>query len=130
MNKLWNSSRFILMNMEEEKIKNISSIKASEMNQTDIWILSKLNLTILEINKLYDNYKLNDVIKKIYNFVWRDYCDWYIEFSKSRFYGVDDKDRIIVQSVMYYILKNILRLLHPFAPFITEEIWSQFNEKK
>ena len=130
MNKLWNSSRFILMNMEEEKIKNISSIKASEMNQTDIWILSKLNQTILEINKSYDSYKLNDVIKKIYNFVWRDYCDWYIEFSKSRFYGVDDKDRIIVQSVMYYILQNILRLLHPFAPFITEEIWSQFNEKK
>jgi len=130
MNKLWNSSRFILMNMEEEKIKNISSIKASEMNQTDIWILSKLNQTILEINKSYDSYKLNDIIKKIYNFVWRDYCDWYIEFSKSRFYGVDDKDRIIVQSVMYYILKNILRLLHPFAPFITEEIWSQFNEKK
>ena len=129
MNKLWNSSRFIFMNMDEKHILNISSIKISDMDPTDMWILSKLHSTILEINSSYDNYKLNDVIKKIYNFVWRDYCDWYIEFSKSRFYGLSDKNKIIAQSVMLYVLKNILKLLHPFAPFITEEIWSHCNEK-
>ena len=129
MNKLWNSSRFIFMNLENDKIIDISSIKISNMDQTDIWILSKLNNVISNINKSYDSYKLNDVIKQIYNFVWKDYCDWYIEFSKSRFYGMDDNDRVIAQSVMMYVLKNILKLLHPFAPFITEEIWSQTNEK-
>ena len=129
MNKLWNSSRFIFMNLENDKVIDISSIKISNMDQTDIWILSKLNNVISNINKSYDSYKLNDVIKQIYNFVWKDYCDWYIEFSKSRFYGMDDNDRVIAQSVMMYVLKNILKLLHPFAPFITEEIWSQTNEK-
>jgi len=130
MNKLWNSSRFIFMNMDENKVLDIESIKISDMDQTDIWILSKLNQTIKDVQNFYIKYKLNDVIKKIYNFVWRDYCDWYIEFSKSRFYGLSEKDRIIAQSVMIYTLKNILKLLHPFAPFITEEIWSQFNEKE
>ena len=129
MNKLWNSSRFIFMNLENDKVIDISAIKISNMDQTDIWILSKLNNVISNINKSYDSYKLNDVIKQIYNFVWKDYCDWYIEFSKSRFYGMDDNDRVIAQSVMMYVLKNILKLLHPFAPFITEEIWSQTNEK-
>ena len=117
------------MNLENDKVIDISAIKISNMDQTDIWILSKLNNVISNINKSYDSYKLNDVIKQIYNFVWKDYCDWYIEFSKSRFYGMDDNDRVIAQSVMMYVLKNILKLLHPFAPFITEEIWSQTNEK-
>ena len=130
MNKLWNSSRFIFMNMEEDNTLDISSIQRVDMDQTDLWILSKLNHTISDTKTSYENYKLDDVIKKIYNFVWRDYCDWYIEFSKSRFYGLSNQDRLIAQSVMVYVLKNILKLLHPFAPFITEEIWSQFSENE
>ena len=125
MNKLWNCSRYILLNLEEENVNDdINQINFSDLDQTDIWILSRAHTTISEIDELYKNYKLNEVIKKLYNFIWRDYCDWYIEFSKNRFYGISDKKRNIAKRVAIYTLKTILKMLHPFAPFITEEIWS------
>tara|TARA_Y100000816_G_scaffold290950_1_gene280951 strand:- start:7534 stop:8277 length:744 start_codon:yes stop_codon:yes gene_type:complete len=71
---------------------------------------------------------MNDAIKLIYNFVWADFCDWYIEFSKSRIYGQSEEDKKVVLSISTYILKDILKLIHPFAPFISEEIWSYLNE--
>jgi len=130
MNKLWNCSRFLLMNIEDEFKSDLKSIDLSKLDNTDIWIISKLHRTINEINNLYDDYKLNEIIKTLYNFVWKDYCDWYIEFSKSRFYGLDDEDREICKSVSVYLLENILKLLHPYTPYITEEIWSCFEKKE
>ncbi len=127
MNKLWNCSRFILMNIENNFNTKIHDIDLHELDETDKWILSKLNKVIKEVDESFKSYKLNDVIKKIYNFVWRDYCDWYIEFSKSRFYGEDIKQSEIAKSVSIYVLENILKLLHPFAPYITEEIWAYFS---
>ena len=128
MNKLWNCSRFLLMNIEGD-IDDLDSIDMENLDTTDKWILSKLHKTISEIDGLYDHYKLNEVIKKLYNFIWRDYCDWYIEFSKNRFYGTSVDKKNIVQIVSINVLQSILKLLHPYAPYITEEIWSSIKNQ-
>jgi valyl-tRNA synthetase len=124
MNKLWNSTRFILMNAN-----NLTGDLPDydKLHITDKWIISKLNNSLEKINKHYDDYKLNEVIKTIYEFVYDYFCDWYIEFTKTRFYGSDKKDKELAESVSIYVLKNILKLLHPFTPHITEEIWSFIN---
>ena len=129
MNKLWNCSRFLLINIEDSKdVKSLNQIKISNFEQVDFWIISKLHQTIQQVNKELKAYKLNEAIKSMYNFIWKDYCDWYIEFAKSRIYGNNKNDRDIVISIAVHILKNILKLLHPYTPFITEEIWSYFNQ--
>ena len=127
INKLWNSARFILMNVEHINNKLPDYDK---LHITDKWILSKLNNSIESIDKQYSNYKLNEVIKTIYEFVYDYFCDWYIEFTKTRFYGNNKEDKKIAESVSIYILKNILKLLHPFTPHVTEEIWSFLNNEK
>ena len=127
MNKLWNSARFILMNTENLN-SNIEDYE--KLHVTDKWIISKLNYSINKIDDHYKNYKLNEVIKTIYDFVYNYFCDWYIEFVKTRFYGDNIEDKKIAESVSLHILKNILKLLHPFTPHITEEIWSFINQKK
>jgi len=127
MNKLWNSARFILMNTENLN-SNIEDYE--KLHVTDKWIISKLNYSINKIDDHYKNYKLNEVIKTIYDFVYNSFCDWYIEFVKTRFYGDNIEDKKIAESVSLHILKNILKLLHPFTPHITEEIWSFINQKK
>ena len=121
MNKLWNSARFILMNANDLK-GNLPDDK--KLHITDKWILSKLNNSVDKINGHYNDYKLNEVIKTIYEFVYDYFCDWYIEFTKTRFYGEDKEDKRSAEAVSIYILKNVLKLLHPFTPHITEEIWS------
>ena len=105
----------------------MNKIILQKLEAIDFWILSKLNKTINLVDTQLSNYKLNEAIKTIYNFVWRDYCDWYIEFSKNRMYG-NNKEKELNISVAVYVLKNILKLLHPYAPFITEEIWSFFKQ--
>ena len=127
MNKLWNCSRFILMNLDDNLELDLSQLDITSLDETDKWILCKLNTIIKDVDNSFSDYKINDAIKRIYNFVWGDYCDWYIEFSKSRIYGSSNKEREKVLSVAVFVLKNILKLLHPFAPFITEEIWSLFD---
>ena len=129
MNKLWNCSRFLLMNIDDvNDIKSIDEIDISNFEQVDFWIISKLNQTIKEVNKEIKDYRLNEAVKSMYNFIWKDYCDWYIEFAKSRIYGSSKNNKETVISVAVYVLKNILKLLHPYTPFITEEVWSYFNE--
>ena len=129
MNKLWNCSRFLLMNIDDvNNIKSIDEIDISNFEQVDFWIISKLNQTIKEVNKEIKDYRLNEAVKSMYNFIWKDYCDWYIEFAKSRIYGSSKNNKETVISVAVYVLKNILKLLHPYTPFITEEVWSYFNE--
>ena len=124
MNKLWNSTRFILMNANNLD-GDLPEYK--KLHITDKWIISKLNNTIEKIEKHYDDYKLNEVIKTIYEFVYDYFCDWYIEFTKTRFYGENKEDKKIAENVSIYVLKDILKLLHPFTPHITEEIWSFVN---
>ena len=127
MNKLWNSARFILMNTGEDNLEDFESLDYSDLDITDQWILSCLNRTILKVNKAYDDYKMNDAVKDVYNFVHNDFCDWYLEFSKSRLYGKDEEDCRKNLIVLIHVLKTILKLLHPYTPFITEEIWSNMK---
>ena len=127
INKLWNSARFILINVENV---NLKLPEENQLHLTDKWILSKLNNSIELINKQYSDYKLNEVIKTIYEFVYDYFCDWYIEFTKTRFYGNNQEDKKIAESVSIYVLKNILKLLHPFTPYVTEEIWSFLDNKR
>ena len=127
MNKLWNSARFILMNIKDN-INNFSDNPDKNMlDPTDSWILSKLNTTIKDVNKAYDSYKMNDAVKIVYDFVYSDFCDWYIEFSKARFYGSDEKSKETALNVSVFCIRTILKLLHPYTPYITEELWTYFS---
>ena len=127
MNKLWNSARFILMNIDTNIEDFTSKPKSNNLDQTDLWILSRLNSTIKNVNSSYKSYKMNDAVKIVYDFVYSDFCDWYIELSKTRFYGKDDKDRKTALNVSVYCMQTILKLLHPYTPYITEELWSKFS---
>ena len=127
MNKLWNSARFIRMNLDEGPLENLSNLDDEKLDSTDRWILSRLNNVIEEIDKAYSEYKLNEAIKKVYDFTRADFCDWYIEFAKTRFYGEDGEDKKTAQIVSVHVMRIILKLLHPYAPFITEELWASFK---
>ena len=126
MNKLWNSARFILINVDN---LNHDLPDYKSLHLTDKWIISKLHTSIQKINHQYEEYKLNEVIKTMYDFVYNYFCDWYIEFTKTRFYGDNPKDKKMAEAVSIYVLKNILKLLHPFTPYITEEIWGYLDVK-
>ncbi len=122
-NKIWNASRFILMNLEDFAY---SEIKEEKLTYTlaDKWIISRLNEVTGEINRALNNYDFGLVSKKLYDFIWNEFCDWYIEIIKSRLYQDEDiTEKQTAQYVGIYVLKSILRLLHPVMPFITEEIW-------
>lgn len=115
-NKVWNASKFVIMNLEGFDKNN----KAKSLTIEDKWILSKLQKTIEEVNKNFTSYDMDDACKSIYEFIWNDYCDWYIELAKGRL-KTDDREN--VQYVLWYVLDNILRMLHPIMPFMTEELW-------
>ncbi|MEW8973956.1 MAG: valine--tRNA ligase [Tissierellaceae bacterium] len=120
-NKLWNATRFVLMNLEEDIATR--KFEISELEEEDRWILSRLNDVIKEVTENLDKYEIGLAAQKVYDFIWDDYCDWYIEMVKSRLYGDDANTKELAQQVLLYVLKDINRLLHPFMPFITEEIW-------
>lgn len=120
-NKLWNASRFVVMGIEGELPEFDGT---EELTLADRWILSRLETMISEITTSLDKYELGIAANKIYELTWNEYCDWYIELAKKRLYGEDVKAKQTVQKVLVKVLKDILRLLHPFMPFITEEIWS------
>ncbi len=117
-NKLWNATRFVMMNLtiEENRLPD-------KLELEDKWILSKLNTLIKEINDNFDSYELGVAANKIYDFIWDTYCDWYIELTKPRLNGEDSAAKEGAQRVLLYVLTEILKLLHPFMPFITEEIY-------
>ena len=127
MNKLWNSARFITMNIDSEIDDFINHPNIDDLDPTDLWILSRLNSTIKDVDNAYQSYKMNDAVKIVYDFVYSDFCDWYIEFSKTRFYGSDEKDRKTALNISVYSIRTILKLLHPYTPYITEELWSNFS---
>ncbi len=120
-NKLWNASRYVMMNLSEDAENKLPSIETLEI--ADKWVLSKLNTLISEVTENMEKYELGVAIQKIYDFVWDIYCDWYIEMTKARLFSDDTERKQTAIGVLVYVLDQILRLLHPFMPFITEEIW-------
>ena len=122
-NKVWNASRFILMNIDG---KNIIKPTAAELRPADRWILSKCNSLIKEVTDNMDKFELGIALQKVYDFIWDEFCDWYIEIAKYRIYHADE-DAVGANSAMWTlkeVLKASLKLLHPFMPFVTEEIYS------
>ncbi|MGH2318275.1 valine--tRNA ligase [Planococcus sp. SE5232] len=120
-NKIWNASRFALMNMEGMTYDQIDL--SGKKSVADSWILTRLNETIEQVTELAERYEFGEVGRSLYNFIWDDFCDWYIEMSKLPLYGEDEEAKNMTRSVLAYVLDNTMRLLHPFMPFITEEIW-------
>ncbi|RID82125.1 valine--tRNA ligase [Peribacillus asahii] len=120
-NKIWNASRFALMNMNGLTYDEIDL--SGEKSVADKWILTRLNETIETVTRLADKYEFGEVGRALYNFIWDDFCDWYIEMAKLPLYGEDEAAKKTTRSILAYVLDNTMRLLHPFMPFITEEIW-------
>lgn len=120
-NKLWNATRFVLMNLDES-IPTLDAVK-NDLSAADKWIISRLQKLIKEMTENMDKFELGIGAQKLYEFIWSEYCDWYIELVKPRLYGEDMAKRQSAQYTLTYILENILKLLHPYMPFITEEIW-------
>ena len=120
-NKLWNASRYVLMNLGDDYQNAFPSDE--QLTIADKWVLSKLNRLIAEVTENLEKYELGVAVQKIYDFLWDTYCDWYIELTKARLYSDDAVQKQTALQVLCYILDQTLRLLHPFMPFITEEIW-------
>ena len=119
-NKLWNAARFVLMNLDIESVELPS---ADKLAPQDKWILTKLNAKIGEVRAALDKYEIGIALSVIYDFVWDIFCDWYIELSKTTLSDKGSEANMVSQNVIAYVLENILKLLHPFMPFITEEIY-------
>ncbi|MFH0947941.1 MAG: valine--tRNA ligase [Elusimicrobiota bacterium] len=150
-NKLWNVSKFVLMNVpqspspEANLLGNLlrhrrtySAIsfaigeptrQSPNLESTDKWILSELNLTIKNVTKAIENYNPSEASRLLYEFIRSKYCDWYVEFSKTRLYGTDEKLKLTAQKVHFEVLENILKLIHPIMPFITEEIFQNLQKQ-
>ena len=117
-NKIWNASRFVMMNLTIDKV-----VLPEKLELEDRWVLSKLNKLIREVTDNMEAYELGVASAKIYDFIWDTYCDWYIELTKTRLNGEDEQAKLAAENVLCYVLLRILELMHPFMPFITEEIW-------
>ncbi|MGV7220094.1 MAG: valine--tRNA ligase [Nitrospinales bacterium] len=122
-NKLWNASRFAFLNLENYQGTCALDVN-SEKSLADRWILSRLNNTCAEVNKALEGFRFNDAASAIYKFIWNEFCDWYIELSKSSLLA-DGEQKITSQNVLIHVLESSLKLLHPIMPFITEEIWQK-----
>ncbi len=120
INKVWNASRFVLMNAKGEKIPKLEDIK---LQPADRWIISRLMSTVREVTVAMQKYDLGIAADKLTDFVWEDFCDWYIELSKPALYGEDKEKKRAQLGVLMYVLGDTLKLLHPFIPFVTEEIY-------
>lgn len=123
LNKLWNASRFVSMNLENKDVSG----EWKTLTDADKWILTKLQLVTAEVRRNNDKYEIGLALAKIYDFVWSDFCDWYIELTKPVLYGQDEEKKANTLKVIRYVLGEILKLMHPFVPFITEEIWTELN---
>ena len=128
MNKLWNAARFTFMNLIDGIPPDID-LRHENLGLSDKWIISRFEETAFNVNRELNNYRFNEAAKAIYEFTWNDYCDWYVEIAKIRLYGDDPKKADIARAVLIHVLKGILTLLHPYSPFITEELWSYFKTK-
>lgn len=129
-NKLWNASRFVIMNLQDEDggfrpmADDSEGVSAMKLKAEDKWILSKVNSVAAEVTANMEKFELSLASQKVYELIWNEYCDWYIELVKARLYGDEEEDKKAVRYTLVRALKDMLKLLHPFMPFITEEIWS------
>ena len=119
-NKIWNASRFVMMNLT---IDHYALPDADKLEREDKWVLSKLNRLVKEVTENLDSFEIGVASAKVYDFIWDTYCDWYIELTKTRLNGTDEAAKLTAQNVLCYVLVTLLKLLHPFMPFITEEIY-------
>ena len=125
-NKLWNAAKFVTTNLvEDEEIINFEAQKTKCLKIEDKWIIKKLNDLIKNVTQNIEDYDLGVALENIYNFTWNEFCNWYIEIAKSRLYSENKEEKIQVNFVLNYVLRNCLKLLHPFMPFITSEIYSK-----
>lgn len=123
VNKIWNASRFALMNMNGLKFEEIDL--TGKKSVADQWILTRLNETIEQVTRHVDKYDFGEAGRYLYNFIWDDFCDWYIEMAKLPLYGDDEAAKLTTRSILAHVLDQTMRMLHPFMPFVTEEIWQQ-----
>ena len=126
INKLWNASRFVLMNIEDDISDELLE---NNFKLPELWILNRLQIAIERVNKHLENFNFNEAAKVIYEFTWSDYCDWYIEIAKTSFNINNESYTNTVKIISKYVLRNIIILLHPYAPFVTEEIWSKIKKQ-
>ena len=126
-NKLWNATRFVLMNIDESDDLEFKNL---DLSLEDKWILKRLNNVVEEVSKNLDKYEIGLAASRIEDFIWEEFCDWYIEFAKERLNSSDENKKSTVKKVLLYVLKDMISLLHPFMPFITEEIYKQLPNKK
>lgn len=126
-NKLWNATRFVMMNLDDDT--EDYTIDPKELEPEDKWILTRLTRVTGDVKSNLDKYELGLAAQRVYDFIWEDYCDWYIEMAKTRLYGENKASRTVAQQVLVSVLRDTLKLLHPFMPFITEEIWQHLPGK-
>ena len=124
-NKVWNASRFIMMNMPDDGIKTVDT---NALTDADKWILSKANTLVKDVTDNIDKYELGVAADKLYNFIWEEFCDWYIEMVKPRLYSEDNTSKDAALYTLKTVLEMSLKLLHPYMPFVTEEIYCTLNE--
>jgi len=128
LNKIWNAARFVLMNLEEA-LEGLS-LESLNLELEDRWILSRMTKALENLRSNLDSYDFNLAAAGLYNFIWHDFCDWYLEMIKPRLYSGDGAAKRSAQYVLQLVLKNILKMLHPFMPFITEEIWQRLPDRE
>ena len=124
-NKLWNASRFVIMNLQDEQGEFLPMAEGgAALKDEDKWMISRVNDAARYVTDAFEKFDLALAGQRVYDVIWNEYCDWYIEIVKSRLYGDDEEDKKVVRSVLVRTLKDMLRMLHPFMPYITEEIWT------